>query len=206
MPNALIVASSAANAGKTLFSSALLYHYRKSVRPYKTGPDYIDIQFHEKICKTPSINLDGFMLDKNQLKYIFYRYFDKDIAIVEGVMGFYDGFERGASSYDIAKTLKIPVIMLLDGSGTYKTVSALLKGLKELKKNSNIKMVVINNINSSSHYNLIKNDIEKNFSDISVVGWIKRGQKTLKSKHLGLDLENIEDIKVTAKGVLENID
>jgi cobyrinic acid a,c-diamide synthase len=82
LKKALLISAIASNQGKTLLSMALLHHFKNSVRPYKCGPDFIDIQFHEKIVNTPSINLDGYMMNNEQLKWIWQKYFDKDRAIV----------------------------------------------------------------------------------------------------------------------------
>ncbi len=203
---AVCISASASNQGKTVLTTALLFHYKKSVRPFKIGPDYIDPQFHKIVCGTPSINLDRFMMNKKQLSWLFNHYSDKEISICEGVMGFYDGSDKKSSAYDISKLLKIPTIVLLDGSGSYITVSALLKGLKTYKKDNTIKGLVLNKIASQGHYLLIKNIIEKDFDDIKVIGWIKNGIEALSDTHLGLDLNNLGKIEAISKEVLENID
>ena len=127
---AICVSAISSNQGKTLFTTALLHYFKKSVRAYKIGPDYIDPQFHEAICSRPSINLDTFMMNENQVKWIFNKYNDQNISILEGVMGFYDGMDKGSSAYDVTILLNIPTNLLLDGSGSYITISAVLKGLK----------------------------------------------------------------------------
>ena len=185
---------------------ALLYYYKKSVRPFKIGPDYIDPQFHQNICNTPSINLDTFMMNKSQVRWIYQKYSNKKINIVEGVMGFYDGEDKGCSAYSVSKLLKIPTILILDASGSYITISAVLKGLKSYKKDNTIKAVVLNRVSSVIHFNLIKNQIEKDFDDIEVLGWISKNLESLKDTHLGLDLNDIDKIKKITKDVLKNID
>ena len=206
MNKALIISATASNMGKTLLSSALLYHFKNRVRPYKCGPDFIDPQFHKTITNTPSINLDGFCLDKEQLKWMFLNYFDKEVAIIEGVMGYYDGMDKNASAYDVAKTLQVPTLLVLDGSGSYITLSAILKGMCEFQKDNTIKAVVLNKISSKSHYELIKKHINQNTPDIKVLGWIPKDLASLKHTHLGLDLEDIDSIKPIVKDVLEYID
>lgn len=203
---AICISATASNQGKTVLTTALLYHYRKSVQPFKIGPDYIDPQFHKIVCGTPSINLDRFMMNKKQLKWLFNHYSNKKISICEGVMGFYDGSDKKSSAYDISKLLKIPTVVLLDGSGSYITVSALLKGLKTYKKDNTIKGIVLNKIASQSHYLLIKNIIEKDFDDIKVLGWIKKDIEALNDTHLGLDLDDLSKIEAISKEVLRNID
>jgi len=203
---ALCISAIASNQGKTILSTALLYHYRESVRPFKIGPDYIDPQFHEKVCGTPSINLDRFMMNKKQIKWLFNHYSDKKISICEGVMGFYDGSDKKSSAYDLSKLLDIPIVLLLDGSGSYITISAVLKGLKTYKKDNTIKAVILNKISSQGHYELIKNQLLKDFDDIIVAGWIQNGIQSLSDTHLGLELDDVSKIKQISQEVLEHID
>ncbi|WP_428026664.1 cobyrinate a,c-diamide synthase [Arcobacter sp.] len=203
---AICVSASASNQGKTVLTTALLYHFRNSVRPFKMGPDFIDPQFHKIVCQTPSINLDRYMMNKKQLQWLFNHYSDKEVSVCEGVMGFYDGHDKKSSAYDITKLLNIPTIILLDGSGSYITVSAVLKGLKSYKKDNTIKAVVLNKIASQGHYELIKKIIEKDFKDIKVLGWIKSGIESLSDTHLGLDLKDLNKIEKISHEVLEHID
>lgn len=203
---AFCVSATASNQGKTVLTTALLYYYKNSVRPFKMGPDFIDPQFHKIVCQTDSINLDRFMMNKKQIKWMFNHYSDKEVSICEGVMGFYDGSDKKSSAYDISKLLNIPTVILLDGSGSYITVSALLKGLKTYRKNNTIKAVVLNKIASQGHYELIKNIIEKDFKNIKVIGWIKKGLDSLNDTHLGLDLKDLNKIEKISQEVLENID
>lgn len=206
--NAFIISSIASNQGKTVLTTSLLHYFKKSVRPFKAGPDYIDPQFHKIICNTESINLDTFIMNKEQVKWIFNNYSDKQTSIVEGVMGFYDGMDKGSSAYDIGKLLKISTILLLDASGSYITISAVLKGLKTYKSDNTIKAIVLNNVSSSMHFELIKKQILNDFDDIEVLGWIKKGLETLSNTHLGLDLKNVkkDTLENISKEVLENID
>lgn len=205
---AICISAISSNQGKTLLTTALLHYFRKSVRAYKIGPDYIDPQFHEAICSRPSINLDTFLMNEKQVNWIFNKYNDQNISIIEGVMGFYDGMDKGSSAYDLTKLLKIPTLLLLDASGSYITISAVLKGLKTYKQDNTIKAVVLNKVSSLSHYELIKNQIEKDFDDVFVLGWIKKDLSTLKQTHLGLDLINANSqiLENLSKDVLEYID
>lgn len=203
---ALCISAIASNQGKTVLTTALLHHFKDSVRPFKIGPDFIDPQFHETICHTPSINLDRFMMNDEQIKWLFHHYCDKAVSICEGVMGFYDGMDKGSSAYDLSKLLRIPTVLLLDGSSSYITVSAVLKGLKSYKEDNTIKGVVLNKLSSQSHYELIKKQIESDFDDVVVLGWIKKGLTSLEDTHLGLDLKDQHKIEHIANEVLEYID
>ncbi len=208
MKKALVVSAIASNQGKTLLSMALLNHYKSRVRPFKIGPDFIDPQFHEKIAQTPSVNLDGFMMNKEQLQWLFSKYADKDVSICEGVMGFYDGMDKGASAYDIAKTLDIATLLILDASGSYITIAAILKGMLEFRKDNTIRAVVLNKVSSAMHFELVKKHIELECKGVAVIGWIEKNLQTISSRHLGLDLEELElkELNAITEDVLKNID
>lgn len=206
--NALCISAIASNSGKTILTTALLHHFKEDVRAFKIGPDYIDPQFHEVVCKTPSINLDTFIMNEKQVKWLYKKYANKNISILEGVMGFYDGRDKGCSAYDVSKLLNIPTILLLDGSGSYITISAVLKGLKIYTDDNTIKAVVLNKLSSSMHYELIKKQILNDFDDVEVLGFIKKDLPSLKDTHLGLDLEDAKEeiLENISKEVLQNID
>ena len=202
----LCVSGTSSNSGKTILTTALLYHFRESVRPFKIGPDYIDPQFHQKVSGTPSVNLDSFIMNESQVQWLYQNYSTKDVSILEGVMGFYDGDDKGCSAYSVSKLLNVPTVLLLDCKGSYITISAVLKGLLTYKEDNTIKAVVLNHISSSMHYELIKNIINTDHKDIIVLGWIKNNLPTLSDTHLGLDLDDLSKIEDISKEVLENID
>lgn len=205
---AICISATASNQGKTILTTALLYHYKNSVRPFKIGPDFIDPLFHQKICQTPSINLDTCIMNDTQVQWLFDKYSDKDISILEGVMGFYDGMDKNASAYDVTKLLNIPSIIILDASGSYITLSAIIKGLKTYQERNTIKGVIFNHVSSQGHFELIKNQVEKDFYDVEVLGWIQNKLNTLDSTHLGLDLKDneINRLEDISKEVLKHID
>ncbi|QOP42552.1 cobyrinate a,c-diamide synthase [Sulfurimonas sediminis] len=205
---ALLISAIASNQGKTVLTMALLHHYKKSVCPFKCGPDFIDPQFHERIAKTPSVNLDGYMMNQEQLQWIFSRYFDKEVAVIEGVMGYYDGMDKGASAYDVAKSLHVNTLLLLDGGGSYITVAAVLQGMLSFRNDNTIKAIILNNISSVMHYELVKKHIEAECAGIVVCGWIQKGLETLEATHLGLDLKELDSsaIEEVSKEVLEHIE
>jgi cobyrinic acid a,c-diamide synthase len=202
----LTVSAIASNRGKTILTTALLYYFKSSVRPFKIGPDFIDPQFHKMVCGTSSVNLDSFIMTKEQIAWLYNHYSDKDVSILEGVMGFYDGENKGCSAYGVSKLLDIPTILILDGSGSYITISAVLKGLLEYKKDNTIRGVVLNNLSSIMHFKLIKEQIERDHKDIVVLGWIEKNLQSLKNTHLGLDLDSISKIEKISQDVLKHID
>jgi len=205
---ALVISAIASNQGKTLLTMALLHHFKSRVCPFKIGPDFIDPQFHEKVASYPSVNLDGYMMNETQLKWMFEKYSDKEVSICEGVMGFYDGMEKNSSAYDVAKVLKIPALLILDASGSYITISALINGMMNFRNDNTIKAVVLNKISSQMHYELVKKYIDLECKGIVVVGWIKGNLPTLSSVHLGLNLEELEDkeLEKISADVLTHVD
>ncbi len=208
MKKALVISAIASNQGKTLLTMALLTHFRSRVRAFKIGPDFIDPQFHQKVSEYPSVNLDGFMMNQEQLRWMFDKYMDRDIAICEGVMGFYDGMDKNSSAYDIAKILQIPTLLILDAGGSYITVSALLKGLLSFRDDNTIACVVLNRVSSAMHFELVKKYIQQECQRVVVVGWIEKNLPTISSRHLGLDLEELERLELDkiALDVLKYID
>jgi len=208
MKKALVISAIASNQGKTLLTMALLHYYKTNVRPFKCGPDFIDPQFHEKIAQTPSVNLDGYMMNSEQLTWVFEQYMDKEVAILEGVMGYYDGMDKGASAYDVARTLNISSLLILDASGSYITIAAVLKGMKEFRDDNTIQAVVLNKCSSQMHYDLVKKHLQLEVPKVKVCGWIQKGLKTLSATHLGLDLKELDsqNIQEVTQDVLEHID
>ncbi|HIP11602.1 MAG TPA: cobyrinate a,c-diamide synthase [Arcobacter sp.] len=202
----ICISALASNQGKTIFTTALLNYFKASVRPFKIGPDFIDPQFHKKVCGTNSINLDSFIMNESQVAWLYNKYSNKKVSILEGVMGFYDGQDKGCSAYSVSKLLNIPTILILDASGSYITIGAVLKGMLSYKKDNTIKAIVLNNISSSSHFELIKKQINKEYKNTEVLGWIKSNLTTLQDTHLGLHLDDLGKIKDISLEVLEHID
>jgi len=202
----LCISGTSSNSGKTILTTALLYHFKKSVRPFKIGPDYIDPQFHKQVCGTASVNLDSFIMVEPQVNWLYNKYSNKKVSILEGVMGFYDGDDKGCSAYSVSKLLDVPTVLLLDCKGSYITISAVLKGLLTYKEDNTIKAVVLNHVSSAMHFSLIKGIINKDHPNIIVLGWIKKELDSLSDTHLGLDLDDLSKIETISKDVLANID
>ena len=189
----ILIAGTNSGVGKTTISLGIMQALTKrnlKVQPYKVGPDYIDPSYHTFITGRDSRNLDSYMLDDEKIKYIFKNASkDADVSVIEGVMGLYDGFgidlNSCTSSYT-SKILKSPVILVINGKAMSSSAAAMVLGYKELDKEVNIKGVIVNNVKTKNHYELIKEAIEK-YCNIEVLGYFPPNEKfKLDSRHLGL--------------------
>ncbi|CEO31952.1 cobyrinate a,c-diamide synthase [Paraclostridium sordellii] len=189
----ILIAGTNSGVGKTTISLGIMQALTKrnlKVQPYKVGPDYIDPSYHTFITGRDSRNLDSYMLDDEKIKYIFKNASkDADISVIEGVMGLYDGLgidlNSCTSSYT-SKILKSPVILVINGKAMSSSAAAMVLGYKELDKEVNIKGVIVNNVKTKNHYELIKEAIEK-YCNVEVLGYFPPNEKfKLGSRHLGL--------------------
>ncbi|AOY75457.1 cobyrinate a,c-diamide synthase [Clostridium formicaceticum] len=188
-----LLAGTQSGVGKTTISTGIMGALKKrgmSVKPFKVGPDYIDPQFHHYVTGNPSRNLDGYMLKEETIKTLFYKNLvDLDVAVVEGVMGLYDGRgtekDQGSSAH-IAKILNLPVILVIDGSGMSSSAAAMVLGYKMYDRGVNIQGVIINNVSGEKHYAILKEVIERDTAT-KCIGYLNKNRNIeLKSRHLGL--------------------
>ena len=202
IPRIMITAPSS-NSGKTTVTVALLKAFltdEKKITAYKAGPDYIDPMFHKEVIKIPSRNLDQFMLGDEVCKYLLCKNSrDMDISILEGVMGYYDGIGTGTkgSSYELARLLNCPVVMVVNCNGMSLSVCAIIEGFKNFRINSNIRGVILNKV-TKHMYEYYKKIIETNI-DVKVYGYMPYlNECKLDSRHLGLitpqETDNLERI------------
>ena len=200
--NRFMIAAPKSGSGKTMITCALLQLLKdcgKNVSSYKCGPDYIDPMFHKKVLGVPSKNLDTFFTDEKTTVQLFLdKRSDGDFAVLEGVMGLYDGlggiYEQG-SSYHLAKVTQTPIILVVDAKGMGKSVLALIAGFLQYDTQHLIKGVLLNRM-SKGYYDIIKPLIEKELS-VKVVGYFPEQKDIrLESRHLGLVMpDELADIK-----------
>lgn len=200
--NRFMIAAPKSGSGKTMITCALLQLLKdsgKNVLSYKCGPDYIDPMFHKKVLGVPSKNLDTFFTDEKTTVQLFLdERADGDFAVLEGVMGLYDGlggiYEQG-SSYHLAKVTQTPIILVVDAKGMGKSVLALIAGFLQYDTHHLIKGVLLNRM-SKGYYDIIKPLIEKEIS-VKVVGYFPEQKDIgLSSRHLGLVMpDELSDIK-----------
>ena len=205
----MLIAAPTSGSGKTVAVCGLLGAFKgKGYRPaaFKCGPDYIDPMFHREVLGVESGNLDGFFQDRlsmeENVKNVI-REGGGEFALVEGVMGYFDGTGKGgwkASSWETAAWLDLPVVLVIDGRGSFLTAEAILQGFMqfnpcwpkplpdELKRPGNgIQAVILNRVSKSTFLRL-KPLIEERFN-LPAAGYLpKMDWLSLESRHLGLML------------------
>ena len=158
----IVLAGTTSGVGKTSITCAIIYALQKkgfSVQPFKIGPDYIDPSYLSTISNNEAYNLDVWLMGENQLLDSFVSNSKSDISVIEGVMGYYDGFNgysNYASTYHIASLTKSPVILILDASKTARSIAATALGFQKFHKNSQISGIILNKIASKKHEVLCK--------------------------------------------------
>lgn len=210
--NRIMIAAPKSGSGKTTTTCALLQALKekgKNMVAYKCGPDYIDPMFHQGAIGIPSKNLDTFFTDEEETKRLFLKNrTEEEFAILEGVMGLYDGLggirEEG-SSYHLARITKTPIILVVDTKGMGRSLLPLLAGFLAYDKEQLIKGILFNRM-SRSFYEVIKPLVEEELS-VCVVGFLPdKEQLHINSRHLGLILPNeMPDIKQQLKRAAEEL-
>jgi cobyrinic acid a,c-diamide synthase len=189
----IVIAGASSNVGKTTITAGLIAALRQQgmiVQPFKCGPDYVDPSYHERAAGRPCRNLDTWMLSDTQLLESFARACqDADIAVVEGVMGLYDGSdwhdERGSTA-QIAKLLNAPVLLVFDISGSARSAAAAVLGYKQFDPEVSIRGVVLNFAGSERHAQGCAEAIERT-TTLPMMGWLPREmQLQIPERHLGL--------------------
>ncbi len=194
----IMIAAEKSGGGKTLFTCALLSLLKekiREVRAFKCGPDYIDPMFHRTVLEIPSRNLDSFFADEDTLRYLLGRevlemekFPESRIAVLEGVMGFYDGLggvSERSSAWEVADLTDTPVILLVDMKGRSLSALASIKGFLDYKEKSHVTGVIFNRL-SPMLYPGLKERAERELG-IQVFGYVPELKDlTLESRHLGL--------------------
>ena len=187
-----MIAAPKSGSGKTMITCALLQLLKdngKNVSSYKCGPDYIDPMFHRTVLGIDTGNLDTFFADADAIGRILARDTkDAELIVMEGVMGYYDGVggtTTMASSYELSKVTKTPVVLIVDAKGASVTLAAIIRGIMEYKKDSRIVGVILNRV-SPMFYSRIKHVIETECG-IPVLGYLPEDASfAVPSRHLGL--------------------
>lgn len=192
----IMLAAPKSGSGKTLLTCGLLEVLRRrGLNPIacKCGPDYIDPMFHRYVLGIPGRNLDSFFLPAEGVRKVLVdavREEQAGIAVLEGVMGYYDGLggtETSASSWEIAEITDTPVILVLDCKGASLSAAAMASGFLHFRKKSHIAGVILNRV-SSMYYERLAVAVEE-ASGLPVLGYLPESEEyRMESRHLGLFL------------------
>jgi len=181
----IIIAGTHSGCGKTTVTLGILAALKKKgfkVQPFKAGPDFIDAGLHGTVVGLPSRNLDQWMCGRDYVINSFTRHAAQaDIAVIEGVMGLYDGDFSPAS---LASLLQVKVILVVDGYGMAESAGAVVRGFAEFSDLS-LAGVIFNRVASESHYKRLKDSVR----DVPVLGYLPRDiDFEIPHRHLGLTI------------------
>jgi cobyrinic acid a,c-diamide synthase len=188
-----VIAGTSSGAGKTTITLGLMSLLKRKgykVAPFKVGPDYIDPGHHSKAVNGISRNLDGWMLTRNYNVNSFTNAMqNKDIAVVEGVMGLYDGYsgssDRGSTA-EMAKWLDLPVVLVVNAQSMARSAAALVSGFENFDEKLRFAGVIFNNIGSLSHLEYLK-EAMASYVKMPCLGGVRRNRAIkMPERHLGL--------------------
>jgi cobyrinic acid a,c-diamide synthase len=200
-----IIAAPMTGSGKTTVTLGLLAALRRhgiSVQPFKVGPDFIDPGLHAIAAGTSSHNLDGWMFSKQQNKKLFWSACaDKAVAVVEGVMGLFDGVDgrsNSGSTAEMAEWLDLPIVLVLDAHVLARSAAALVKGFRTFDERANIAGVIFNRVAGEGHYRILADAVD----DTPILGWLPANATIgIPERHLGL----LTSFEATVPGLVESI-
>ena len=196
----VLFAAPGSGSGKTTVVCGVLRALKnrgKTVSAFKCGPDYIDPLFHERVIGVKSGTLDLFFSSEAQVKRLFLQNAaGSDCAVIEGVMGYYDGLSAAsdeASTFSVAKALNCPVVLIVDARGQSLSALATLKGFLAFRPDSGIKAVIFNRM-SEQVYAALKPEVER--LGVIPLGFVPKSDALMiQSRHLGLITPNeIQDL------------
>lgn len=203
LPPRLMVSAPASGSGKTVFTCALIRALQRrslSVAAFKCGPDYIDQLFHARTSRAAAGNLDGFYSSDAQIRALLARGAERrDVAVLEGAMGFYDGMAPGsdaASAYHVARATHTPVVLVVPARGASLTLAATIQGICRFREDAGVAAVVLSRVGEGA-YRYAKGAIERECG-VPVVGFVPQHDAfSLESRHLGLvgadEVEGLQD-------------
>jgi cobyrinic acid a,c-diamide synthase len=188
----LVIAAPSSGSGKTTVATGLMAAFRArglAVSPHKVGPDFIDPSYHSLATGRPGRNLDAFLCGEELIAPLFLHGAQgADIAIVEGVMGLYDGatgFGELASTAQVAKLLDAPVVLVVDARSVGRSVAALVAGFTAYDPEVRVGGVILNKVGSLTHEGILREALLR--LGIPVVGVLPRDDAfATPSRHLGL--------------------
>jgi len=189
----IVVAGTKSGCGKTTVSLGLMAALVKrglKVAPFKVGPDFIDPGHHSRIAGVGCRNLDGWMLSQNFNLDVFANGMkDADIAVVEGVMGLFDGYDgksEAGSTAQIAKWLGLPVILLVDAASMARSAAAIVMGFEHFDAELTYAGVIFNHLGSARHLQYLKEAVQDRIEMPCLGGILRNTAIAIPERHLGL--------------------
>lgn len=189
----VLIAGPASGVGKTTISLAIAAGLRARglhVQAFKCGPDFLDTGHLTAVTGRPALNLDGWMLKREEICDAFSEATaDADFAVVEGMMGLFDGIsgegEKGSAA-EIAKILSLPVVLVVDASKSARSIAAVIRGFEVFDSDLSFAGVLLNGVASDKHYQLLADAIAGNCTT-PILGWVPYQQAVrIPERHLGL--------------------
>lgn len=206
----ILLTAPRSGTGKTMITCGILQALKNRefrVAAFKCGPDYIDPMFHREVIGLDSYNLDTFLCGREGVRHLLYKNGSKcDIAVIEGVMGYYDGLAGTSvesSAYDVADTTETPAVLILDCKGISVSIVPLIQGFLQYRTDSRIAGVILNRL-SPMMYGRMKETIERETS-VKVYGYVPVIEDCmLESRYLGLKMpQEIESFQLKLKNLGE---
>jgi cobyrinic acid a,c-diamide synthase len=191
--SAIVVAGTHSGVGKTSITLGLIGALRGrglTVQPFKVGPDFIDPLHHSHASGRPPRNLDGWMLSpETNLQRFARTTADAEVAVIEGVMGLFDGSdgksERGSTA-EMAKLLGLPVLLVIDASAMARSAAALIHGYTSFDPDLRLAGVILNNVGGAAHAEMIRDAVA---GAVPILGALPRIKDiVVPERHLGLHL------------------
>ncbi len=188
----ILLAGLSGGAGKTIVSLSLaraLSDAGLRVKPFKKGPDYIDANWLSLAARTPATNLDPCFLDEPQLRTLFNeKTKGYDVAVIEGNRGLFDGKDvvGSCSTAQLARQLKVPVVLILDCTKMTRTAAAIVAGCTAFEQGVDLRGVILNRTAGKRHRNILRSSIET-YTDAKVLGVLPKLTKNpVPERHMGL--------------------
>jgi cobyrinic acid a,c-diamide synthase len=223
----IVIAATKSGSGKTTVALGLMAALKRrglTVAPFKVGPDFIDPGHHSRITGRVSRNLDGWMLSDAYNRRCFQQAAEgADIALVEGVMGLYDGYDgksEAGSTAQMAKLLNLPVVLVVDAASMARSAAALVQGFENFDPGLQFAGVIFNNLGSPGHLKYLIDALAGNVRMPCLGGILRNSRVVIPERHLGLvtddehvlteervvELADVIDTHVDVSGLLERLE
>jgi cobyrinic acid a,c-diamide synthase len=189
----LLVSGTASGVGKTTVALAIMAGLRRRglvVQPFKCGPDFLDTGHHTRICGRTARNLDTWMLSVEANRSVLRNAaLGADVVVAEGMMGLFDGKNGSTeigSSAEIAKLLRLPVVLVIDAAKSARSVAAVVLGFEMFDEDLRLAGVILNRVASERHYEMLREAIESSCTT-KILGWLPLEPAiAIPERHLGL--------------------